>query len=63
MKVPYAKKWQKETEELRQIALACDLLSLLRKVCPMIRVGVGSMSFRADARLRFRELGRMYGQF
>lgn len=25
MKVPYAKKWQKETDLLRQIALACDL--------------------------------------
>jgi len=25
MKVPYAKKWQKETDKLRQIALGCDL--------------------------------------
>src|SRR5579872_2206552 len=25
MKVPFAKKWEKETEKLRQIALACDL--------------------------------------
>ena len=25
MKVPYAKKWQKETDELREIALDCDL--------------------------------------
>ncbi len=25
MLVPYAKKWQKETDKLRQIALACDL--------------------------------------
>lgn len=25
MKVPYAEKWQKETDELRQIALDCDL--------------------------------------
>ena len=25
MKVPYAKKWQKETDKLRQIALDCDL--------------------------------------
>jgi uncharacterized protein YdeI (YjbR/CyaY-like superfamily) len=25
MKVPYAEKWQKETEKLRQIALDCDL--------------------------------------
>jgi hypothetical protein len=24
MKVPYAKKWQKETDKLRQIALDCD---------------------------------------
>ena len=26
MNVPYAKKWQKETDELRQIALDCDLI-------------------------------------
>ena len=25
MKVPYEKKWQKETDKLRQIALDCDL--------------------------------------
>ena len=25
MKFPYAKKWQKETDELRKIALDCDL--------------------------------------
>src|SRR5215475_9660348 len=25
MKVPYAKKWQKETDKLRQISLACGL--------------------------------------
>jgi len=25
MKVPYAKKWQKETNKLRQIALDCGL--------------------------------------
>jgi uncharacterized protein YdeI (YjbR/CyaY-like superfamily) len=25
MQVPYAKKWQKETDELRKIALGCDL--------------------------------------
>src|SRR5262245_37118130 len=25
MKVPYAKKWQKETDQLRQIAQGCDL--------------------------------------
>jgi uncharacterized protein YdeI (YjbR/CyaY-like superfamily) len=25
MKVPYAKKWQKETDKLRQIAIDCDL--------------------------------------
>jgi uncharacterized protein YdeI (YjbR/CyaY-like superfamily) len=25
MKVPYAKKWQKETDKLRKIALDCDL--------------------------------------
>lgn len=26
MQVPYANKWQKETEELRKIALACGLV-------------------------------------
>jgi uncharacterized protein YdeI (YjbR/CyaY-like superfamily) len=26
MKVPYAKKWQKETDKLRKIALDCDLI-------------------------------------
>lgn len=26
MQVPYAKKWQKETDELRKIALDCDLI-------------------------------------
>src|ERR1043165_6770140 len=26
MKVPYAKKWQKEIDKLRQIALDCDLI-------------------------------------
>jgi uncharacterized protein YdeI (YjbR/CyaY-like superfamily) len=30
MKVPYANKWQEETEELRQIALACDLTEELK---------------------------------
>ncbi len=30
MKVPYAKKWQKETEKLRQIALDCDLTEELK---------------------------------
>src|SRR5579871_6524941 len=30
MKVPYAKKWQQETEKLRQIALDCDLTEELK---------------------------------
>src|SRR6201986_2267380 len=30
MKIPYAKKWQKETEKLRQIALDCDLTEELK---------------------------------
>src|SRR5581483_9343436 len=30
MKVPYAKKWQKETDELRQIALNCGLTEELK---------------------------------
>jgi len=30
MKVPYAKKWQKETDTLRQIALDCDLTEELK---------------------------------
>jgi uncharacterized protein YdeI (YjbR/CyaY-like superfamily) len=30
MKVPYAKKWLKETDELRQIALDCDLTEELK---------------------------------
>src|SRR5881275_3196066 len=30
MKVPYAKKWQKETDKLRQIALECDLTEELK---------------------------------
>ncbi len=30
MKVPFAKKWQKETEELRRIALDCDLREELK---------------------------------
>ena len=30
MKVPYAKKWQKETDRLRQIALDCDLTEELK---------------------------------
>ena len=30
MKVPYAKKWQKETDQLRQIALDCDLTEELK---------------------------------
>jgi len=30
MKVPYAKKWQKETDKLRQIALNCDLTEELK---------------------------------
>ena len=30
MKVPYAKKWQKETDELRQIALDCNLTEELK---------------------------------
>ncbi len=30
MKVPFAKKWQKETEELRRIALNCDLRDELK---------------------------------
>jgi len=30
MKVPYAKKWQKETDKLRQIALDCDLAEELK---------------------------------
>ena len=30
MKVPYAKKWQKETDKLRKIALECDLTEELK---------------------------------
>jgi uncharacterized protein YdeI (YjbR/CyaY-like superfamily) len=30
MKVPYAKKWQKETDKLRKIALNCDLTEELK---------------------------------
>jgi uncharacterized protein YdeI (YjbR/CyaY-like superfamily) len=30
MKVPYAKKWQRETDKLRQIALDCDLTEELK---------------------------------
>jgi uncharacterized protein YdeI (YjbR/CyaY-like superfamily) len=30
MKVPYAKKWQKETDKLRKIALDCDLTEELK---------------------------------
>ena len=30
MRVPYAKKWQKETEKLRKIALDCDLTEELK---------------------------------
>ena len=30
MKVPFAKKWQKETDALRKIALACDLVEELK---------------------------------
>jgi uncharacterized protein YdeI (YjbR/CyaY-like superfamily) len=30
MKVPYAKKWQKETDKLRKIALDCDLTEKLK---------------------------------
>ena len=30
MKIPYAKKWQKETDKLRQIALDCDLIEELK---------------------------------
>jgi uncharacterized protein YdeI (YjbR/CyaY-like superfamily) len=30
MKVPYAKKWQKETDELRKIVLDCDLVEELK---------------------------------
>ena len=30
MKVPYAKKWQKETDKLRQIALGCGLTEELK---------------------------------
>src|SRR3954470_10820526 len=30
MKVPYAKKWQKETDKLRKIALDCDLSEELK---------------------------------
>ena len=30
MKVPYAKKWQKETDQLRQIALDCDLIEEIK---------------------------------
>jgi uncharacterized protein YdeI (YjbR/CyaY-like superfamily) len=30
MKVPYAKKWQKETDKLRRIAIDCDLTETLK---------------------------------
>ena len=30
MQVPYAKKWQKETDKLRKIALNCDLAEELK---------------------------------
>ena len=35
MKVPYAKKWQKETDKLRKIVLDCDLMEELKwgKAC------------------------------
>ena len=34
MKVPYAKKWQKETDKLRKIALDCDLTEELKWAKP-----------------------------
>ena len=30
MKVPYAKKWQKETDELRKVVLDCDLIEAVK---------------------------------
>src|SRR5271163_641207 len=30
MKVPYAKKWQKETDNLRKVVLDCDLVEELK---------------------------------
>ena len=30
MQVPYAKKWQKQTDKLREIALGCDLTEELK---------------------------------
>jgi uncharacterized protein YdeI (YjbR/CyaY-like superfamily) len=34
MKVPYAKKWQKETDKLRKIAVDCGLTEELKWVKP-----------------------------
>ena len=39
MKVPYAKKWQKETDELRKIALDCDLTEELKWGKPCFTYG------------------------
>jgi uncharacterized protein YdeI (YjbR/CyaY-like superfamily) len=39
MKVPYAKKWQKETDKLRQIALGCDLTEELKWGKPCFTFG------------------------
>ena len=35
MKVPYAKKWQSETDELRKIVLDCDLVEESGKKVPL----------------------------
>ena len=47
MKVPYAKKWQKETDKLRQIALDCDLTEELKW-------GKPCFTFRKRSRARSR---------
>ena len=39
MKVPYAEKWQKETDKLRQIALDCDLTEELKWGKPCFTFG------------------------
>ena len=39
MNVPYAKKWQKETDQLRQIALDCDLTEELKWGKPCFTFG------------------------
>ena len=56
MKVPYAKKWQKETDNLRKIVLDCDLAEELKWGQALLHLPAKERGDRHPAKGRVRAL-------